>query len=189
MHEGQELSSPAIDERKLCLIVTALDRMFDCCAETVRYTDVSVRRWLRGCFPDRPYKAPFELVSRPSSERVYRKEVKRCICFWLRLWRLPRSVGRNITGRAFLRLQHNMLEELWLDPCWARSEDEERVGDFPTWLKEQDSNIFGDTGYQESEDESGEEDADVFDLSDDGDTASDTSYSEDVSGEDVPAAS
>ncbi|KAJ9412506.1 hypothetical protein QL093DRAFT_2570579 [Fusarium oxysporum] len=46
----------AVDERKLRSIVLALDEMFDRCAETVRYTDVN-----------RPYKAPFELVSRPSS--------------------------------------------------------------------------------------------------------------------------
>jgi hypothetical protein len=28
-------------------------------------------RWLRGRYPDRPYKMPFELVARPSSEKVY----------------------------------------------------------------------------------------------------------------------
>jgi hypothetical protein len=85
MHDGQALSSSVADEHKLLSIVAALDRLFDLCGETVRFTDVRVRRWLRSRFPDRPYKAPFELVSQLSSERLYRKEFKRCICFWLRL--------------------------------------------------------------------------------------------------------
>lgn len=115
-YNGQRLSSSAADERKLCSIVLALDRLFDRCGETVRFTDVSVRRWLRGRFPDRPYKAPFELVTQSSSERLYRNEFKRCICFWLRLRQLPTSIARAITGRPLSRLQRAMLNELWLDP-------------------------------------------------------------------------
>jgi hypothetical protein len=72
MHDGQALSSLVADEHKLLSIVAALDRLFDLCGETVGFTDVRVRRWLRSRFPDRPYKAPFELVSQPSSERLYR---------------------------------------------------------------------------------------------------------------------
>jgi hypothetical protein len=86
MHSGQELSSSVTDENKLLSIIGALDRLFDQCGETVRFTDVSIRRWLRSRFPDRPYKAPFELVSQSTSERLYRNEFKRCICYWLRLW-------------------------------------------------------------------------------------------------------
>ncbi|KAF5000582.1 hypothetical protein FDECE_11179 [Fusarium decemcellulare] len=77
-----------------------------------------------------------------------------------------------------------MLEELWLDLCWAISkqegEEEEdeggRADNFTAWLEEQDSDVGGDTGHRENERESEEEDEDASDLSDDGDTASDTSY-------------
>ncbi|KAH7113142.1 hypothetical protein B0J13DRAFT_657313 [Dactylonectria estremocensis] len=99
-HDGKELYSSVGDECKLASIIAALDRLFDRCGETVRYTDVSVRRWLRGRFPDRPYKAPFELVMRPASERQYRSEFKRCACFWLRISRLPSPVARSITGQS-----------------------------------------------------------------------------------------
>ncbi|KAH7460552.1 hypothetical protein FOMA001_g19509 [Fusarium oxysporum f. sp. matthiolae] len=73
MHrDGHELSSSVTDENKLLSIVAALDRLFDQCAETVRFTGVSIRRWLRSRFPDRPYKAPFELVFQSTSEyRMY----------------------------------------------------------------------------------------------------------------------
>ncbi|KAH7235325.1 hypothetical protein BKA59DRAFT_503334 [Fusarium tricinctum] len=36
---------------------------------TVRVTDIYLRRWLRGRYSDRPYKMPFKLVIRPSSEK------------------------------------------------------------------------------------------------------------------------
>ncbi|EGU75589.1 hypothetical protein FOPG_18982 [Fusarium oxysporum f. sp. conglutinans race 2 54008] len=100
VHDGEQICSPVKDECKLALIVQALDRLFDRCADTVMHTDVSVRRWLRGRFPDRPYKAPFELIMRSASESQYRKEFKRCLCFWLRVLQLPKPVVPSVTGRG-----------------------------------------------------------------------------------------
>ncbi|PNP50512.1 hypothetical protein FNYG_15955 [Fusarium nygamai] len=124
IHNRQRLSSSATDESRILSIVAALDRLLDQCGETVRFTDVSVRRWLRGRLPDRPYKAPFELVSQAKSERVYRNEFKRCVSFWLRVWRLPPTVSRSILGRSLSKPQQMMLEELWLDSCWDEPNDE-----------------------------------------------------------------
>ncbi|KAF6527780.1 hypothetical protein HZS61_008082 [Fusarium oxysporum f. sp. conglutinans] len=123
IHNGQKFSSPAADEYRVSSITTALDRLFDQCGETVRFTDVSVRRWLRGRLPDRPYKAPFELVSQARSERVYRNEFKHCVSFWLRVWRLPPTVSQSILGRPLSRSQRMMLEELWFDSCWDETND------------------------------------------------------------------
>uniref|UniRef100_A0A0D2XRM9 Uncharacterized protein n=1 Tax=Fusarium oxysporum (strain Fo5176) TaxID=660025 RepID=A0A0D2XRM9_FUSOF len=119
VHNGQELYSSVKNECKLVSIVAALDRLFDRCEETVRYTDVSVRRWLRGRFPDRPYKAPFELVMRPTSERQYRNEFKRCACFWFRVLGLSPSMARSILGQELSQRQREMLEQLWYDPVWG----------------------------------------------------------------------
>ncbi|CZS75062.1 unnamed protein product [Fusarium graminearum] len=124
MHKRQRLSISATDESRILSIVAALDRLLDQCGETVRFTDVSVRRWLRGRLPDRPYKAPFELVSQAKSERVYRNEFKRCVSFWLRIWRLPPAISRSILGRSLSKSQQMMLEELWLDSCWDEGNDE-----------------------------------------------------------------
>jgi hypothetical protein len=57
--DGQAICSLARDERKLASMMTALDRLLDQCGDTARGTDVCLRRWLHGRFPDRPYKAPF----------------------------------------------------------------------------------------------------------------------------------
>ncbi|KAH7190458.1 hypothetical protein DER44DRAFT_816035 [Fusarium oxysporum] len=68
--QGEEVIYSLVrDERRLALMMVALDRLLDQCGETVRRTDVCLRRWLRSRFPDRPYKAPFELVAKPSSEK------------------------------------------------------------------------------------------------------------------------
>jgi hypothetical protein len=80
--QGDEvIYSLARDERRLVSMMVALDRLLDQCGETVWRTDVCLRRWLRARFSDRPYKAPFELVAKPSSEKLHRKELKRFICF------------------------------------------------------------------------------------------------------------
>lgn len=137
-HDGQALQSSADDERKLALMVVALDRLLDRCGDTVQHTDVSLRRWLRSIILGRSFKAPFELVTRPSSERAYRNEYKRCLCFWLRLWRHPRATTKLITRRGFSRPQAMALTRLWDDQVWETEEPTmgcyatKYVGDEPT---------------------------------------------------------
>lgn len=114
---GQTLYSPVEDERRLALMMVALDRLLDRCGETVKGTDVCLRRWLRGRFPHQPcrYPCPFELVAMQSSEITYRKELKRCVCFWLRLFRMPLPTATDIRGRALVRSHQKALGELWKD--------------------------------------------------------------------------
>jgi hypothetical protein len=114
--------SPARDERRLLCMMAALDRLLDQCGETVRTTDVCLRRWLRGRYPDRPYKMPFELVAKESSEKVYRKELKRFVCFWLRLFRLLPVTFQKVTGHRLKKHQFRVLRELWVDEIWKSAE-------------------------------------------------------------------
>jgi hypothetical protein len=46
-YNGTDIYSPKADEHRLGLMVAALGRVFDQCADTVRHTDVSMRCWLR----------------------------------------------------------------------------------------------------------------------------------------------
>ncbi|KAJ3455480.1 hypothetical protein MRS44_016962 [Fusarium solani] len=184
MHRGgHELSSSATDENRLLSIVAALDRLFDQCGETVRFTDVSVRRWLRSRFMDRPYKAPFELVSQSNSERTYRNEFKRCICFWLRIWRLPRAISRAITGRTFSTHQRRMLEELWLDSCWTPCDNEDENAEnayagSALWLRQENLGSEAGQGEEGEEEEEEEEEDDGSEFSESEDTAGDALYGE-----------
>lgn len=158
VHDGEQICSPVKDECKLALIVQALDRLFDRCADTVMHTDVSVRRWLRGRFSDRPYKAPFELVMRSASESQYRKEFKRCLWFWFRVLQLPKSVTPSIIGRGLSEAQREMLEQLWSDPAW-----ESRP---PTGLLRMEDSNEDEEEEEVEEEEEGSEDGDESDYED-----------------------
>lgn len=70
-YTGFDIYSPKADEHKLNLMVAALGRVFDQCADTVRHTDVLIRCWLRSQYVNRPYKAPFKLVGRKSTSHSY----------------------------------------------------------------------------------------------------------------------
>lgn len=48
VYGATKLFSRREDEERLIRIVAALDRVFDCCEDTVRHTDISMRCWLRG---------------------------------------------------------------------------------------------------------------------------------------------
>ena len=115
---GKMLESPRCDESRLFSTVHALDHLLHRCADTVRHTDAGLRRWVRGRFLEQPCKALFELVAHERSDKLYRRLLRRCICMWLRLWRLPSSTTRAITGRAITRHQQQAVETLYNDPIW-----------------------------------------------------------------------
>lgn len=119
-HHGKVTFGRSVgDEQKLIDMLAAVDRLFDHCADTVRHTDVSVWRWLRSAFPDRPYKLSFELLTTARSDKIYRMEMKRHLCFWLRLSRLPYPNMAIITGRTINKYQALALEEIWSDAIWG----------------------------------------------------------------------
>ncbi|KAJ0133304.1 NADP-dependent oxidoreductase RED1 [Fusarium oxysporum f. sp. albedinis] len=68
--------------------------------------NIYLRRWLCSRFLDRPYKMPFELVVKSSSEKVYRKELKRF----------------KVTGHRLKKHQFRVLRELWVDDIWKSGE-------------------------------------------------------------------
>ncbi|KAI3567768.1 hypothetical protein IWW34DRAFT_825181 [Fusarium oxysporum f. sp. albedinis] len=175
--QGEEvIYSLARDERRLASMMVALDRLLDQCGETVRRTDVCLRRWLHSRFPDRPYKAPFELVAKSSSEKLYRKELKRFICFWLRLSRLLPITMQAISGRAMNKHQFRAHKELWVDGIWQSEgpADMDRTdnqdggqsmnGDDEGEEEENDDDDEEDEGEDESEcEESDEQDKSEYD--------------------------
>lgn len=118
-YDDTVLCSCEEDERKLALIVSALDRVFDRCEDTVRHTDVSIRCWLRGQYFDRPYKAPFELVGRKATTGRYRRLLVKCICFCVRLWRLDEGARERLLGRPLTRTQRQFLAQLWSNDVWS----------------------------------------------------------------------
>ncbi|KAG4279075.1 hypothetical protein FPRO04_13760 [Fusarium proliferatum] len=175
--QGEEvIYSLARDERRLASMMVALDRLLDQCGETVRRTDVCLRRWLRSRFPDRPYKAPFELVAKSSSEKLYRKELKRFICFWLRLSRLLPMTMRAISGRAMNKHHFGALRELWVDGIWQSEgpADMDRTDN-----QDGGQSMNGDeSGDDEGEEEENDDDDDDDDEEDEGEDESECEESD-----------
>jgi hypothetical protein len=100
-------------------MIDALDRVFDQCEDTVEHTDVSIRCWLRGQDSERPYKSPFELVGRKSTTSGYRRLMKRCMCFCVRLWRLEDDTRQSLVRRSLTESQLEALTQLWSDDVWS----------------------------------------------------------------------
>jgi hypothetical protein len=86
--EDRCLQSSAEDERRIRSIGAGIDALFDRCEDTARHTDHSIRCWLRSNLADPPYKAPFQLPIRPSTQSRYRTLWRRLVYFWFRLYRL-----------------------------------------------------------------------------------------------------
>jgi hypothetical protein len=122
---GTDLYSCKADEQRLVLMVAALGRVFDQCADTVRHTDVSMRCWLRSQFVDRPYKAPFELVGRESTSHGYQRLMKRCVCFCFRLWRMSEEARQQLAKRTLTESECQALAQVWDDDVWSLHPAEE----------------------------------------------------------------
>ncbi|SCO54460.1 uncharacterized protein FFNC_15524 [Fusarium fujikuroi] len=118
---------------------------------------------------------PFELVARPSSEKVYRKELKRFVCFWLRLFRLLPSTYQKVIGHRLKKHQFKALRELWLDDIWKSAE---HVDVNPAANK--DGGHDGDEGEYEDEDDDDDEDEfpDDDEIQDDNEVEDDEGYNE-----------
>ena len=117
---GTQIYSSSQDEQRLSYLMTAVDRLFDRCEDTVRHTDYSLRFWLRSHEIHRPYKVPFELVSRPATVRTYRRLMKRLLCFVIRLWRIPPHTQLLLFKRSLTLLQSKVISQLWGDPIWVK---------------------------------------------------------------------
>ena len=114
-----ELYSPHDDEARLMRMRAAIDRAFDRCEDTVRHTDVALHFWLRSDNPDRPCKrAPFRLVGRESTTVAYRRLMERCVCFWMRFWRLLDAYG-PVFKRSLSEGQRDAIAGVWNDDVWA----------------------------------------------------------------------
>ena len=120
--DGQEVFSPATDEMRLSQMLSAMTTAFERCKDTAKHTTVFIRCWLRSFYPDRPYKAPFMLTGRPSSERKYLGLLKRCVCFCVRFWRLKERSGEDYVRRSLKRRQCQAMEQAWYHRGW-RTDD------------------------------------------------------------------
>jgi hypothetical protein len=141
---GIDIYSCKADEQRLVLMIAALGRVFDQCADTVRHTDVSMRCWLRSQVVDRPYKAPFELVGRESTSHGYQRLMKICVCFCFRLWRMSEEAKQQLAKRDLTESECQALAQVWDDDVWSlcpaeeahKLDDHRIIARFPSTMQE-----------------------------------------------------
>lgn len=155
----QSLWSSVEDERYLVAISYAVDRFLDRCEDTARNTDHSIRCWLRGQTPDRPFKAPFSLVMRKSSRTKYRSVWKSMLFFILRFYRLDDAVQAQLLQMRLSPAQGSAVEKLWLT---ATSQCATSLPLYPSH-KDRDTRIPNAWGWTSKQD--GEDDAAAADES------------------------
>ena len=107
------MTSPSSDEQHLLLIVHALDAFFDRCEDTVAHTDISIRCWLRGYFPYKPFKSPFQLPGRLTTRLRYRSLWKQLTYFAIRLWRLDSAIRHQLIGFEIPTQWTEPVKRLW----------------------------------------------------------------------------
>lgn len=132
--EAEEEESPSetpfADERKILVMLSALDRLFDRCDDTLRHTKLPIRLWLRSTSPHRLRNTSLESIRPEARARRYRDEMKRFLCFWLRAWRLGVKGSEKgwelegLGGRVIQPSQLQALKELWWDFTWEKEREE-----------------------------------------------------------------
>lgn len=108
-----KMYSSADDERCLIAVGQAVDHFFDRCEDTARNTDHSIRCWLRSQIPDRPYKAPFELLGRSRTTVTYRRFWKRLMYFVFRLHQLDDVLVRDLLHVQLSAKLSKAVHEIW----------------------------------------------------------------------------
>jgi hypothetical protein len=157
---GTDLYSCKAAKQRLVLMIAALGRVFDQCADTVRHTDVSMRCWLRSQFVDRPYKAPFELVGRESTSHGYQRLMKRCVCFCFRPWRMSKEARQQLAKRNLTESECQALAQVYDDDVWSLHPAEEAHK-----MDDQRITARSPSTMQESAEALGKDDADTDEAS------------------------
>jgi hypothetical protein len=115
-YDGDDLVSPEEDERKVAMLIAAMDRAFDRCEETLRRTGRPILCWLHTYHGTRFYPKPFKLLFREASRQKYRRLWKKFIVFIFRAYRMVRQRRKAVLRIRFTKEQLKQLKIVWTDP-------------------------------------------------------------------------
>jgi hypothetical protein len=114
-HDGIQIESKTEDESTIQRICLAVDRFFDRCEDTTHHTDHSLRCWLRSHYTGKAYKAPFELPSRTSTQKRYRRIWKKMVVFCIRAHLAGDHVRTEVIRLPFSNERKWATSKLWSD--------------------------------------------------------------------------
>jgi hypothetical protein len=110
---GIPLTSPAIHEAKLRILMRAVDHMFIRAEETLKHTHYRLRCWLQ-TYHERHFRpVAFSSLQSKNSRTNYISMWKRFICYVFRLWATDNRLRETIYGVSFRQVEAGQLRYIW----------------------------------------------------------------------------
>jgi hypothetical protein len=159
IHEGVELQIQAVDERRLKLILSAVDQLFKRCEETVSKTARPILCWLYSLHPNISFHRPFRPVNRSSTKYRYRRVFKKFLIFAICLFLLDEDNCRAALKVTLTSIQRCVIARFWDDPRWRnhltdlQSLGEDRIEDVEEDQHEDEDEDEDDDDQDEDEDD------------------------------------
>lgn len=123
-HDGVDLISLADNEKRIWILLQAVDQALDRCEETMRCTGRPILCWLASTKSNELCPRPFAFLSRKANRQQYRRLWKKFIAFAFRLYHLPAAMRESAFGIKLSGEQLKWLGEVWEDRCWNYVESE-----------------------------------------------------------------
>jgi hypothetical protein len=165
-HDSIDMFSPVHNEKRIWILLQAVDQALDRCEDTMRSTGRPILCWLASTKSNEFCPRPFTFLSRKASRQRYRRLWKKFIAFAFRLYHLPAATRESACGIKLSDDQLKWLGEVWNDRCWNHveleggpishgKEDEEdcEASDDEECDDEEDSHQEQDDAILESDDE------------------------------------
>ncbi|KEF50810.1 uncharacterized protein A1O9_13140, partial [Exophiala aquamarina CBS 119918] len=166
---GTSLSVSAADERRISMVLQAIEELYAHCEETVQHTARPILCKLYSQSLHGSSQRPFRLVNRPASRSKYLRPVKKLFSFLLTMYLMDQEQCHLALNFYLTRTQRRAIHRLWDDSCWTSHAESPQ--DIPLSLSDEDS-IDEEDGISEEEleddlegDEPEEEEVDTSSVS------------------------
>jgi hypothetical protein len=123
-HDGADLISLTGNEKRIWILLQAVDQALNRCEEPMRCTGRPILCWLAGTKSNEFCPRPFTFLSRKASRQRYRRLWKKFIAFAFRLYHLPAATRESAFRIKLSGEQLEWLGEVWEDRCWNYVESE-----------------------------------------------------------------
>ena len=140
---GHNFDSPAEDEAKLCILMRAVDQMFERMMQTLDKTHNRIRCWL-GTYDETRFRSiPFMRPQKTDSEKRYIGVWKQFLCFVFRVWATEEPLRDEIYGLQFHKREANLMDYIWstlLEPYNSKDNGRDEADD--TQLQHLSETVF-----------------------------------------------
>lgn len=119
IHNGVRLQISALDERRIIVILQAIEELYSRCEETVHHTARPILCRIFSLSLHSGTQRPFRLVHRPASRSKYIRVVKKFFSFLLSMYLLDPAICLSVLAYWLSSPQRRAISCLWEDTLWT----------------------------------------------------------------------